>query len=349
LKHPAPRLVEGLNAPSPHTPGYALLISVNDSVVLSSCEGVEDMNTMKPITINSLFNTGSISKTFVAYGILNLTREGKIKLSDSLIKFFPEFKNKVIGNKVKLYHLLTHSSGLPDNRPVQRDSIYFLTADDEQNWAPILQNDSLNFEPGTRYQYSNPAFNALALIIQQVTGLKWQDYVKIKIFSPSHMLKSTITDGSHPDTGVSHAYLPLPEGQWKEQDFGEEPTFNAAGNGGVWSSVYELSLYEKAIKNLAFFTPEVMSQARRLWPMPLWKDETPSQLGLSWFIGAYEGNAMYSHTGSQGGFTGDYVSIPDQGFFYTLLSNTPVQIAETRAKVLDFAKQRGWIKTNSRQ
>lgn len=350
---PAPRLVEGWagsgQPSSPgYAPGYALLVSLRDSVVLDDFEGVEDLISNKPITKNTLFNTGSISKTFVAYAVLHLAGEGKLRLSDSLIKYFPDFRNKEIGQKVRIYHLLTHSSGLPDNRPVQRDSIYFLTADDQQNWAPILQNDSLNFEPGTRYQYSNPAFNALALIITQVTGIKWQDYIKIKIFTPSHMMTSTITDGSNPDSGVSHAYLPLGQGQWKEQDYGEEPTFNAAGNGGVWSSVYELSLYEQAIKNGSFFSPEVLQQARRLWPLPLWKDDAPSQLGMSWFIGNYEGHTMYSHTGSQGGFTGDYVSIPDLGFFYTILSNTPVKIEATRANVLNYAKSQGWIKSTDK-
>jgi len=343
-KPPHPGLVKGWNPGNLHnSPGYALLITLKDSVLLEENTGVEDLNTQKPISKNSLFNVGSISKTFVAYGILNLALDGKLNLQDSLNKFFPNFKNRDIGNKVRIFHLLTHSSGLPDIRPVQRDSIFFLTADDAQNWAPILENDSLNFEPGTRYQYSNPAFNALALIIQQVTGLKWQDYIKIKIFTPCRMATSTITDGPHPDQGVCHAYLPLPDSSWKEQDFGEEPTFNAAGNGGVWSSVYELSLYEQGIKNLSFFTPEVLELGRKIWPLPQWSDKSPSKLGLSWVIEQYEGHTMYSHTGSQGGFTGDFVSIPDIGFFYTILSNTPVQIEATRNNVLEYALKQGWI------
>jgi len=341
---PHPLLVEGWNhANLQNSPGYALLIKLKDSVLIEECVGVEDLITNKPITKNSIFNTGSISKTFVAYAILQLAKDGKLSLQDSLIRYFPNFKNQDIGNKVRIYHLLTHSSGLPDIRPVQRDSIFFLTADDAQNWAPILENDSLNFEPGTRYQYSNPAFNALALIIQQVTGLKWQDYIKTKIFTPSRMTNSTITDGPHPEQGVCHAYLSLPDGKWKEQDFMEEPTFNASGNGGVWSSVHELYLYEAGIKNISFFSREVMDLARNIWPLPPWKGETPSSMGMSWVISSVEGHTMYSHTGSQGGFTGDFVSIPDIGFFYTILSNSPVQIEATRNNVLEYARKQGWI------
>lgn len=338
-------LVQGL----PHTkgisPGYALMITSWDSTVLSAHHGVEDLINKKTITENSLFNIGSISKTFVAYGILNLAQEGKISLSDSLIKFFPDFKNPEIGRRVRLYHLLTHSSGLPDNRRTVEDSVFYLSADDAQNWAPILQNDSLHFAPGTQYEYSNPAFNALALIIQQVTNFKWQDYIRIKIFSPAGMKRSTITDGALPDSGVTHAYLPLQDGGWQERDYGEEPTFNAAGNGGVWSSVQELANYEKAIQHNDFVSAETRLLSRTIFPLPDWKGTSPSQLGLSWFIGTFQGYPMYSHTGSQGGFTADFVSIPEEGFYYCILSNTPIEVLKTREKVLAYAVEQGWIRS----
>ncbi len=337
-------LVEGYTASNTDTaPGYALKIMSWDSTVLEEYQGVEDLSSGKKINSQSLFNTGSISKTFVAYAILNLVFDKKISLNDSLIKFFPDFKNKEIGKKVRIYHLLTHSSGLRDNRNPYQDSVYYLTADDAQNWAPILTNDTLEFEPGSRYHYSNPAFNALALIIQQVTGLKWQDYIKIKIFTISGMKSSTITDGSHPSTGVSHAYLPIGAG-WTERDFGEEPTFNAAGNGGVWSNVDELYLYEKAIRSNLFADPEVNLLSRSVYPLPNWKDSIPSHMGLSWFISKFFGHTVYSHTGSQGGFTSDFVSIPEEGFFYCLLSNVPLEIMYTRSKVMHLAMDRGWIR-----
>lgn len=341
---PALNLVQGLpKLAGDHTPGFAMHIYSWDSLVLSKYQGVEVINTDSHITSKTLFNVGSISKTFVAYGILLLAQDGKISLTDSIIKFFPDFKNKELGQKVKIYHLLTHSSGLPDNRHPYQDSVFYLTADDAQNWTPILQNDSLEFEPGSKFTYSNPAFNALALIIQQVTGLKWQDYIKIKIFTPSQMKTSTITDGKHPETGVSHAYI-LNGNSWSELDYGEEPTFNAAGNGGVWSSADELFLYENAIQKHAFADGEVISQSRTIYPLQNWQDSIPSWMGLSWFISKQNDHMMYSHTGSQGGFTADFVSIPSAGFFYCIVSNVPLEIMSTRKKVLEYAGEKGWIK-----
>src|SRR6185436_5163150 len=145
-------------------PGGAVLLAKDGKIIYEKGFGVEDINTKKQITTQTLFNVGSISKTFVAFGILQLAKENKLSLSDSIYKYFPDFKNTAIAKKIKIYHLLTHTSGLPDIRKVSEDSVFFLTAKDEENWAPIKQTDTLEFEPGERFNYSNPAFNALALI-----------------------------------------------------------------------------------------------------------------------------------------------------------------------------------------
>src|ERR1051325_1213011 len=100
-------------------PGASVLIMKGDSVIFSKSYGLADLNTKERITGKTLFNVGSITKTFVMNSILMLRDEGKLSLEDSLIKYFPEFKNKDIARKVKIKHLLTHTSGLPDLRPVQ--------------------------------------------------------------------------------------------------------------------------------------------------------------------------------------------------------------------------------------
>src|SRR6478736_392185 len=168
-------------------PGGAVLIKKNDSTIFSRGYGLADLETKEQITTKTLFNLGSISKTFVANGVLLLQQQGKLSVEDNLIKYFPDFKNKKIGEKIKIKHLLTHTSGLPDNREVGKDTVFYLTAKDAENWAPELKVDSLEFEPGTNYHYSNPAYNGLALIIEKVSGQKWQDFVAENIFEPSGM------------------------------------------------------------------------------------------------------------------------------------------------------------------
>ncbi|QLZ69692.1 serine hydrolase [Legionella sp. PC1000] len=301
--------------------------------------GLADMKTKQPINTKTLFNVGSISKTFVAYGILKLAKERKLSLDDELYKYFTDFKNTEIVKKVKLYHLLTHTSGIPDIRPVKEQHDFYLTAKDEENFTPLKQTDTLQFEPGTKYSYSNPAFNGLALIIEKVTGKKWQEYISENIYKPADMKTSTITDGPHPETGVSHGYVLNDKKEFEELDYGEEPTFAAAGNGGVWSSVEELWNYEQAIQQHKFLPVEWIDKSRTLYPFPDWKDEIPQRLGLSWFINQDSiGHQMVGHTGSQGGFISDYCWWPEEKIFYVLLCNIPKPIQEIRKKVYEVAK-----------
>jgi CubicO group peptidase (beta-lactamase class C family) len=315
-------------------PGGAVLVVKDGEVIYKKGFGIADLQTKGPITTKTLFNVGSISKTFVAYGILNLAKEGKLSLEDDLYKYFPDFKNKSIAHKVKLYHLLTHTSGLPDSRKVNEEKEFYLTAKDEENWAPIKQTDTLQFEPGTKYRYSNPAFNGLALIIEKLAGKKWQDYIASVIFKQAGMTQSTITDGPHPQTGVSHGYVKDSVNGFEELDYGEEPTFAAAGNGGVWSSVEELWKYEQAIQRYLFLNREWIDRSRTLYPFPAWKDATPSRLGLSWFLTKENDLDMTGHTGSQGGFISDYCWWPKQKVFYVLLCNIPKPIKEIREKLV---------------
>jgi CubicO group peptidase (beta-lactamase class C family) len=270
-----------------------------------------------------------------------------LSLEDSLTAFFPAFKQRRLADQVRLKHLLTHTSGLPDNRKVSDDSVFYLTAKDSANWYPEMQVDNLHFLPGSQFEYSNPAFNGLALIIEQVTNMPWQVYMESAILRPSGMPTSTITDGPHPDSGVSHAYE-LNHGEWIEDDYGEEPTFAAAGNGGVWSSVKELAAYEKAIRNAVFLPDHVIQDSRTVKQFENWQGTLAPEadwswfrtkstaliaggnvryrpfIGWSWFIDRLpDGTKLIGHTGTQGGFRCNYVSIPEKDIFFVILTNSP--------------------------
>jgi len=330
-----------------HEPGGAILIAKGDSIVFSKGYGLADLITKEPITSKTLFNLGSISKTFVANAILMLQEQGKLSINDSIYKYFPGFKNKDIAQKVRIKNLLTHTSGLPDNRQVKKDTVFYLTAMDAENWYPVTQTDTLVFEPGSRYEYSNPAFNGLALIVEQVSGMKWQKFIEENIFKPSGMMTSTITDGPYPRQGVSHGYVKV-EGLWREDDYGEEPTFAAAGNGGVWSSTEELVKYELALKKGRWLKPETIAQSRTIFNPPQWKDSIPARVGWSWFIGkTKEGLKTVGHTGSQGGFLCNYVTLPEKDIQFIILCNTPRDVPEFTKKIMNALRQENWLdKTN---
>ncbi|NLE36360.1 MAG: beta-lactamase family protein [Bacteroidales bacterium] len=332
-------------------PGGALLVMKGDSVIYQRCFGLADMETREEITPNTLFNLGSISKTVVANGILILQEEEKLSVTDPVSKYFPEFKSRGIADRVTIMHLLTHTSGLPDNRPVSENPEFFITAKDDENWAPVMQAEKLVFEPGEKYEYSNPAFNGLALIIEKVSGRKWQDFIADRIFKPAGMATSTITDGPHPATGVAHAYE-LVNDTWTESDYGEFPTFPAAGNGGVWSSVTELALYENAIRQNLFLGRELTEKSRTTCRPDNWAGSEPPFIGYSWFIGEEQvlgdrnnyGVKMIYHTGDQGGFRAFHLSVPAKDLLYVGVFNRPPDDLNKIIKSgLDILSKNNWL------
>lgn len=324
-------------------PGGAILVLKKDSVIFAKGYGIADTDTKEPITTKTLFNLGSISKTFVANAILMLQEQHKLSVEDSLIQYFPNFKDKSIAGKVKIKHLLTHTSGLPDNRQVSKDTVFYLTAKDAENWYPVTQTSQFVFEPGSQFQYSNPAFNALALIVEKVSGMKWQAFIEQSIMRPSGMATSTITDGPHPESGVSHGYV-RNHNQWTEDDYGEEPTFPASGNGGVWSSVEELMQYEQALRKATFLSSATITDSRTVKTFDNWSSAEKPAIGWSWFIGqTTDSLETVGHTGSQGGFLCNYVTIPEKEIFFVILCNTPRDVTGYTDKITGWLRENKWF------
>lgn len=324
-------------------PGGAVLIAKGDHIIFSKGYGVADINTKEFITPHTIFNTGSISKTFVSNAILILKHRNLLSLEDNLLKYFPEFKNKNIAQQVQIKHLLSHVSGLPDNREVSKNHDFYLTADDAQNFAPVQQADNLIFTPGSRYQYSNPAFNGLALIIEKITGNKWQEFVRNEIFAKAGMSESDITDGAHPETGVAHAYE-IEKGKFKELDYGEEPTFCAAGNGGIWCSVIDLHKYYLALQKPVFLNKKIIAGSMQVKYFTEWNSEKKPNNGYSWFVTkTINGLERIGHTGSQGGFRANFQFIPEKKIFIGMLFNVPHDCNVLMEKIEQILKEENYL------
>lgn len=326
-------------------PGGAVLVEMNGRVLYEKSFGYADFTTREKFTQHTLANLGSVSKTFVAYGILILQNKGKLSADDPIAHYFPDFEDPAIAEKVTIKHLLTHTSGLPDSRPVDEQREFYLTANDEENFEPLKATRKLEFEPGTDWNYSNPAFNALALIIEQASGTKWQDFIATHIFTPAGMPASTITDGAHPQTGVAHAYR-FENGRAFEYDYGEYPTFCAAGNGGVWSSVSELRNYYQAIKRHKFLPADNIEQSQNIWYPENWNKTTPPQNGWSWFVFDKSADLPYKmieHAGDQGGFTAHMAMIPEKDLLILMEFNTERNTKAIRSSILTSLKEAGFL------
>lgn len=322
-------------------PGGSIFIQQSDKVLYEKSFGLADLKTKEKFTSKTVSNLGSITKTFVGYGILLLENQKKLSTNDNLLKFFPDFKNKEIASKIKLKHFLTHTSGIPDRRNVEKDSIFYLTAKDEENFKPLQSSETLEFEPGSKFEYSNPAYNGLALIIEKISKMKWQKFIEKNIFQPSGMKNSKITDGNFPDKNVAHGYI-LKDNQYEEYDYSEYPTFTAAGNGGVWSSIDDLKKYIKAINECKFANCDIMKSSKTVKNPENWKEEKPFYHSGVWFVhnGFYyytkteENENVIEHAGDQGGFKSHLIMIPEKNITIIWLTNNNQFITGTIRRIL---------------
>ncbi|MFO0982478.1 MAG: serine hydrolase domain-containing protein [Planctomycetota bacterium] len=302
-------------------PGVAVLVArLDGSVLFKNGYGVADLTTRTPFSTTTISNTGSISKTFVAFAVLKLVEQGKLRLTDTLDTYFADFEHPEIAKQIRIEHLLSHTSGLPDIRNVDAHRAYFLTARDEENFAPLKKTSKLSFEPGERFEYSNPAFNGLALIVQQRSGMRWQSFIEEEIFAPAGMTESKITDGAFPSKGVAHGYDQA-GGEWQEDDYGEFPTFCAAGNGGVWCSVEDLLRYELSIQRGTFLSKELITRSRTPLRPENWRSTAKPAVGFSWFVTESNGQPVISHSGSQGGFRAWHDVYPTKDLIVIWLGN----------------------------
>lgn len=331
-------------------PGGSVLIKKGAENIFMGNYGLADMESKEKITEHTLFNTGSISKTFVCNGILILQEEDKLSIDDPISRFFPDFEHPAVIEGIKIKHLLSHTSGLPDLRDVSSNRSFYLSAKDLENFAPLKKVRRLNFKPGAQFEYSNPAYNGLALIIENLSGQKWQAFIASRIFEPSGMKSSTITDGPHPEENVAHAYV-RKGAKYVEMDYGETPTFAAAGNGGVWSSVVELSKYEEALQKYQFIGKETLKASRTIYTPESWASSREAFLGHSWFIGEKSllgnrsdlGVHIVYHTGSQGGFNSFYITIPEKDLLFVGLFNQPMRdFRSLISESLQILKKHNW-------
>ena len=170
-----------------------VFIAKESQVIYSKSFGNTQNN--QPNTFETQFDLASMGKMFTAISILQLKDQGKLTLEDKVEKFLPALKNKAV-SQVTISQLLTHTSGMGDffGTPLWeklKDSLH--TAKD---YIPLIEADHLSFEPGKGWDYSNLGFCVLAVIIEEASGEKFDNYINNHIFSVASMNHSTVGGGA---------------------------------------------------------------------------------------------------------------------------------------------------------
>ncbi len=298
-------------------PGASIFIQKDNQIMYSRSLGLANLKTKEKFNENTISNLGAITKTFIAYSVLILQKSGKLSLEDSIASFFPGETSKAIAD-VKIKHLLTHTSGLPD-----------VIGSDKELFKKI---DKPEFEPGSNYKYSEIAYKILAMIIEKVSELKWQTFVEKNIFEPTGMINTKIPV-AYPEEKVALNYKKKKKKYKPFQSKKRKINNNNLLN--VWSSSGELRKYIYAINECVFLDCESLKQTSQLWVPGNWRGSTSPPHGYQWFVSeAKDKDTRISYDGIFDGFRTTLIMYPKEKIIVISVSNNNTSYSESITKRL---------------
>jgi CubicO group peptidase (beta-lactamase class C family) len=228
-----------------------VLIARDGKVLWSKAYGEANKDFGAPNKLDTKFNLGSMNKMFTSVVIAQLVEEGKLSYEDPLAKFLPSFPTPEAAKKIRIKHLLTHTSGLGSyfNDEFDRSSrARFRTVDD---MLTLARNDSLAFEPGTRWSYSNTGMLVLGKVIEVATGQDYFQYVRDHIYRPAGMVNSDAyeLDRVNPNLAVGYEKVPAPDGSVSFQNNIFMHVIRGGPAGGGYSTAADLLAFAEAFKS----------------------------------------------------------------------------------------------------
>jgi CubicO group peptidase (beta-lactamase class C family) len=298
-------------------PGAAVLVSRDGKLLYSKGFGLADLAHQVPITPETKFRIGSITKQFTAASILKLQEEGLLNVEDKLSKYIADFPR---GDEVTIDRLLTHSSGIHSftNQPNFLDRVRSEITPEEM--VDSIKSYAYDFDPGEKYQYNNSGYFLLGYIVEKVSGKNFAEYLQETFFDPIGMKNSGIhnwyTILEHEATGYSFVNGELRKSMNWDMS-------HAGGAGAIYSTVGDLYLWNEAVFNGKVLSDKSLQAA--FTPAKL-NDGSPATPGVGgygygWGIGEFRGLKIISHGGGLHGFLSYLVRFPEKNCTIAVLSN----------------------------
>jgi len=306
----------------------AVLVARGDEVLLSKGYGFANLEWKIPNTPETEFRLGSITKQFTAASVLLLEEQGKLRIDDPIgncLRDIPES-----WSKITIFHLLTHTSGIPNftNLPDYAGSKGTATSPEQR--IARLRDQPLDFEPGTKWAYSNSGYVVLGQLIQQVSGVPYAQFVRDNIFTPIGMNDSGYDSNSAIIARRASGYRTGKKGTLLNAEYIDMSIPFAAG--ALYSTTQDLLKWE-----IALFAGKVVSAAS------LTKMTTPFMRNYAFGLMVEQrgGHKIIWHNGGIDGFSTELHYWPDQRITVVVLANEESSArTDIAAKLDDLAQGR---------
>ncbi len=286
----------------------AVLVARHGKILLQKAWGLANRETGAPVTLDTRFSLGSMSKMLTAVATLQLVQTGKIALDDPIGKYLTGYPNQDVATKVTVRHLLTHTGGTGDffGPGFEKNR---LTLRELSDYVKLYGSRGLDGEPGQRFRYSNYGFILLGVLIERVTGMSYYDYVQSRILQPAGM---TATDSLPESAAVpGHATGYTRRGSTWVPNTDLLP-WRGTSAGGGYSTVGDLLRFTQALESGKLISQTLFAEAT-----------TPRQgdYGYGFEVKGEGALRSYGHSGGFLGVNGDLRVFPRLGYVVISLGN----------------------------
>ncbi len=296
-------------------PGAAVRIEKGGEVVLRKGYGLADLELGVPIEPDMVVRLGSITKQFTAAAVLMLAEEGKIDLDAPVSAYLPDYAGPAA--VVTVGQLLNHSGGLPNYTDRPEYPARMREAQTVEQMIDRFEALPLEFEPGTRWSYSNSGYLLLGAIVEAVSGTSYEEVVETRIFGPLGMERSRYGHENEVVPGRVEGYQG-PPGDYEHAAYLSMTQPYAAGS--LLSTVDDLARWDAALD-----AGEILSDEHRALlgrPVVL-TDGSSSGYSYGFSVGDYAGHRMIHHGGGINGFSTYMIRVPEEDVFIAIFSNDP--------------------------
>ena len=317
-----------------HLPGLSIAIVKDGKVIYSRGFCFRDLEYGLTATSSTLYGIGSVTKSFTALSVMQLVEEGRLSVEYPVSKYIPlDLKSK--GEPIKIWHLLSHVSGIPALAYAEAFIRFRTGADD--NWIPIASHEDLfTFmreadqwaltKPGERWFYLNEGYLILGYIIEKLSCIDYEEYVKKKILEPLQMDRSFFKrEEVEANSDVAIPYIITRDGECKKSQFPYGPI---SSDGGLISNVLDLARYITMYLNRGKYDGGTLISSKYIEEMEKPRVKLPLQVfdgeaygyGLH-IIPNFLGNKLVGHGGSVLVATASMEYVPEKRIGIALLAN----------------------------
>jgi CubicO group peptidase (beta-lactamase class C family) len=297
-----------------NAPGAAVIIKKQGATILRKGYGMADLELGVPMAPDMVFRLGSMTKQFTAVAILMLAEQGKLNLEDTLDKYMPDFPTQ--GKRITIEQLLTHTAGIKEVTELPEWLKMWRKDMTVQELLNLFKPLPLDFDPGTKWNYSNSGYIILGAIIEKVAGVSYEEFINTRIFKPLGMTHSCYGSATRVIPRRIPGYTLGNDKIYINAEYLSMTQPYAAGS--ILSNVDDLAAWDEALQAGKLIKPESL---RRAWTPLVLPNGDSTAYGYGWRISSYEGHRMIEHGGSIHGFLTYALSLPEDRVYIAILHN----------------------------